>query len=84
MNWNVWPGFSVPESNVPDGVPGVPLVTVCGVPFVSSLLHVTVVPARTVNIFGLYAMFLMETDEPDMPPWPGVIVGAAAGLLGVV
>ena len=38
----------MPESKVPEGTLGDPLVIVCGIALPSLFLHITVVPARTV------------------------------------
>ncbi len=67
----------MPESNIPDGALGVPLVTVCGIWLVSLFIHMTVVPAWTVMLLGLKAIFWIETIT--VPFGAGVVDGAGCG-----
>ncbi len=83
VNWKVCPGLSVPESNMPDGALGEPLVTVCCVPFVSELLQITVVPTLTVIDCGLYIKFCITTlavPTPGVDMGPGVAVSPVIGI----
>ncbi len=68
----------MPESKVPEGALGDPLVTVCGIALPSLFVQIIVVPARTVIEFGWYPMFISETAA-FIPPPLGIVVGAAVG-----